>query len=149
MSRQVIKGQNLRLKLDGKYIAAATNATINLNVDTEEISTKDDGTVSGLLWKKQEAVSASWDFSAEALYIIDAAETGITPEDIIDMIGTEVSVEFENASGSENRTRVALIRTGRAVITSASISAANKSNATVSINGQGVGELTKTAPESI
>lgn len=148
MSRQIIKGQNLRIMLGGKYIAACTNATLNINVDTEEVSTKDDGTVSGLLWKRQEATAAGWDFSAEALYIVDSSETGLTPDVMFDMIGTEVSVEFVNASGTQNRTQISLIRKGRAIITSMSISAQNKANGTISMNGTGCGELEAESQES-
>lgn len=143
----MIKGQNLRIKLDGKYIAASTNASINLTADTEEVTTKDDGTQDGLLWKKQEAVLASWDLSADAVYVVDEEETGITADAAMDLIGKEVTVVFEQVNGAHNRDTVAEIRSGKAIVTSVNISAQNRSNGTFSIQAQGNGPL-ESATES-
>ena len=61
-----IKGQNLRLFLGGKCVAAATNATFHIAAQMGDCTTKD----SEGDWTEQEPVGMSWDAQSESLVII-------------------------------------------------------------------------------
>ena len=58
-----IKGQNLRLFLGGKCVAAATSCTLHVAANVEDCSTKD--TVGG--WTENTVVGFSWDAACDAL----------------------------------------------------------------------------------
>lgn len=133
-----IKGQNLRISLGGKIVAAATSCSIHYAAQLEDSSTKDDTND----WSNQECTGKSWDGSADALVVIDASETGLKAFDTLALLGTKVSVSFEHTSGEKNRVVSGVIYSGEAIINDVSISAGNRQNATYSIQFTGVGELT-------
>jgi hypothetical protein len=88
----VIKGQNLRITIGGKYIAFATSCTVHIAANLEESSTKDD--TNG--WQKQDITGLSWDISTDALYSVDTDATGVNGVDALDLILAQqpVTVEF-------------------------------------------------------
>lgn len=67
-----IKGQNLRVLVEDKCVAAATNCQVHIAVQLAETSTKDtEGS-----WQEQEPVDKAWDGSVDALVtdgVYDAA----------------------------------------------------------------------------
>lgn len=61
---QIIRGVDLMLFVDGKSIASATNHTLTISSDTEDINTKDTGFG---LWTTTQIKSMSWTVSSENL----------------------------------------------------------------------------------
>lgn len=78
----VIKGQNLRISIGGKFIVFATSCTLHVSAKLEDSSTKD----STGDWDEQEITGMSWDISTDALYSVDKDTNGVNGEDAIDMI---------------------------------------------------------------
>ena len=136
-----IRGQYLRLKLGDKYLAFSRTCTIHLSASVEESSTKD---TTGEA-QDQDVVSTAWDFSASGLFSLAADANAKNGENLLDLIGTTVSVEFVNTEGDENREVVSGSpkRTGTAIITDVSIEAPNRQDTTYSIQGVGKGALTR------
>lgn len=137
-----IKGQNLRIKLDGKYVAMATSCTLHVSVNLEESSTKD--STNG--WQENEITGMSWDISVDSLYAVgDDDTTGIGGEASLDLIlaQKEVTVEFERTSGAQNRVAVTggKVYTGKAFVNDISIQAQNRQNTTYTLQATGNGEL--------
>lgn len=140
-----IKGQNLRLLVGGKYIAAATSCTLHVSMNLEDSSTKD----STGDWQEQEITGKSWDISTDALYTVpDSGETdtnGASAEDVLDLVlaAGEVEIEFQRTSGDKNRVPVtgAKIYTGKALANDISIKADNRQNGTYTLQAQGNGPL--------
>jgi len=139
---EVIKGQNLRLKLGEKYVAFATSCAVHVSMSLESSSTKDstDG-----IWQEQEIVSAAWDISTSALYSVDADATGINAENALDMVLAmqKVKVEFTGTSGENNRTAGGTKYSGYVWLNDHSITATNRQNGTYSLQAQGTGPLKK------
>lgn len=68
-----IKGQNLRLLMDGRCVAASTNCNLHITAQTQENSTKDDTGE----WAHYGIVGNNWDASVDALITSDfAIESG-------------------------------------------------------------------------
>ena len=140
-----IKGQNLRLLVGGKYIAAATSCTLHVSMKLEDSSTKD----STDDWQEQEITGKSWDISTEALYTVpgtsEADANGSSAEDILDLIlaAKEVEIEFQRTAGEKNRVPVdaAKVYSGKALPNDISIKASNRQNGTFTFQAQGNGPL--------
>lgn len=136
-----IKGQNLRIKLGGKYIAMATSCTVHVSGNLEDSSTKD----STGDWQEQELTGLSWDISCDALYSVDTDTTGANGEDALDMILAKqaVEVEFERTAGEKNRVAQSggKVYKGNAIVNDISIQAQNRQNTTYTIQAQGTGPL--------
>lgn len=139
----VIKGQNLRITIGGKYIAFATTCTIHLAAQLEESSSKD--STNG--FQEQSVTGMSWDISADALYSVDTDATGVNGVDALDLILAQqrVLVEFVQTTGAKNREDVggSVTYSGYAYVNDISISAANRTNTSFSIQCTGDGVLTK------
>lgn len=141
----VIKGQNLRITIGGKYIAFATSCTVHIAANLEESSTKDD--TNG--WQKQDITGLSWDISTDALYSVDTDATGVNGVDALDLILAQqpVTVEFTQTSGEKNRVKPAgaVVYSGQAIVNDINVTAANRTNTTYSLQAQGNGALTKSS----
>lgn len=141
----VIKGQNLRITIGGKYIAFATTCTVHVAAQLEESSTKD--STNG--WQQQDATGLSWDVSTDALYSVDADASGINGVDALDLILAQqpVTIEFTQASGEKNRVAPtgAVVYSGQAIVNDISVTAANRANTTYSLQASGNGALTKSS----
>lgn len=136
-----IKGQNLRVFVGGKCIAAATSCTVHMAAQTEDASTKD----STGDWAENEVTGKSWDMSTDALVCLTDPESaqGKSTVDILGLIGTTVAVTFDKTEGTNNRTATTstIKKTGNAIITDISITAANRQNATYTVQFTGTGAL--------
>lgn len=62
-----MKGQNLRIFIDGKVVGAARNLTFELTADTQDISTKD----SPDDWAEYEVTNKSWSANVDALVRVE------------------------------------------------------------------------------
>lgn len=138
----VIKGQNLRLKIAGKFVGFATSCTVHVSASLEDSSTKDS---SDGIFQEQELTGLAWDLSADALYSVDTDATGINAEGALDAIlaRQKVDVEFTGTVGTNNRQATGHKYTGQAWINDISINAANRQNASYSLQAQGTGPLSK------
>lgn len=138
------KGQNLRLfiQTDGgelKCIAAATDCSYNIDAQLEEITSKD----STNDWQEQDCTGKSWGCSANALVVIDDAETALTAFDLANMVGTKVTAKLQETNGEKNRSAVSggKTLTGTGIISAWSLQSNNRANATYSVNIAGSGPL--------
>lgn len=138
----VIKGQHLRIVLNGLYVAYSTACTVHMSANLEDSSTKD--TTDGL-WTVQDLTGMSWDISCDALYSVDADPTGANGENALDMVlaKQKVLVEFQGASGESNRVAQGNKYSGYAWINDISINATNRQNTSYSLQASGTGELKK------
>ena len=138
----VIKGQNLRLKIAGKFVGFATSCTVHVSASLEDSSTKDS---SDGIFQEQQLTGLAWDISTDALYSVDTDATGINAEGALDAIlaRQKVEIEFTSTVGTNNRQATGHKYTGQAWINDISINAANRQNASYSLQAQGTGPLTK------
>lgn len=135
-----IKGQNLRIFIGEKCIAAATSCNIHIGTSLEDASTKD----STSDWDEEDLTGKSWDGSSDALVVIDPEDAdGLQAFDAASMIGTIVSVKFCQTEGEKNRSKVISGKelSGSARITDFSLTAGKKANATYSVQFKGYGPL--------
>jgi len=136
-----IKGQNLRIFVAGKCIAAATSCTLNITAQTEDSSTKD----STGDWAENEVIGKSWEVQTESLVVATdpAAASGKSTVDLISLVGTQVALTFDQTSGTNNRTAAGgtLAHSGNALLTNISITAANRQKGTLSCTFTGNGAL--------
>lgn len=144
----IYKGQNLRLKIGGKYVAYATDCTLHVGIQLENSSTKDSDNG---MWTNQEITGKSWDISTSALYSVEEDATGLNAENVLDMVlaGQRAWVEFVVTTGEKNRTEVQSSNKycGWVWLNDNSITATNRANATYSLQAQGDGALTKNADQ--
>ena len=98
----VIKGQNLRITIGGKYVAFATSCTVHVSATLEDSSTKDS---SDGIFQEQQLTGLAWDISTDALYSVDTDATGINAEGALDAIlaRQKVNIEFTGTVGTNNR----------------------------------------------
>ena len=134
-----IKGQNLRVFIDGKPTALSTNCVVNVTLNTESGDTKD--TTGSAAYP--EVTGGSWNITFEQLYksTDDAAQTFLTLKAIIASMQAK-PVVFDKAAGAENRVQqgAAYKMTGNAYLSQLTFTATNRQNATIS------GTLTGTGP---
>lgn len=138
----VIKGQNLRITIGGKYVAFATSCTVHVSATLEDSSTKDS---SDGIFQEQELTGLAWDISTDALYSVDVDASGINAEGALDAILSrqKVNIEFVGTTGTHNRQATGNKYTGQAWINDVSVNAANRQNASYSLQAQGTGALVK------
>lgn len=141
------KGQHLRIKVAGKFIAFAQDCTVHVANQTEDSSTKD--TTDGM-WAENEITGKSWDISANALYSVDEDATGMNAEDALDvaLANAAVQVDFVMTAGEKNRTASGVKYSGNAIVNDISVNAPNRQNANYSISLTGSGAFTKSGAAS-
>lgn len=140
-----IKGQNLRVLVGtggtNYCIAMATSCQLHLGTSLEDSSTKD----STGDWQEQEVVGLSWDASTDSLVTIDTDATGKVSTDLFTyMINkTLLTLVFDVTNSTKNRTPTnsSLKKTGTCYISDIQITAANRTNSTMSVSFQGTGPL--------
>jgi predicted secreted protein len=139
----IIRGKNLMVFVGGKSVAYATSHSVDLSTNTTEVAHKDitgNGT-------ETVAITTAWTMSSDSLYSYDGAGTGVT--DLLTAWKSSTTLDlvfglggtFSSTGGwSIDSSETTL--TGKAIITSLSISADASDNATFSITFQGTGDLT-------
>lgn len=149
-----IKGQDLMIFLKGKSIALATNHTLEVNGDTIDCSTKDNG---GGEWASNEIGLLSWSVSSENLIgdphngygygDLFALMVQKEPVDIVfgvkTISGTSNGDYYEVPNGGWSNNTAKTYFKGEAYITSLSINAPNGEHATMSVSFTGRGPLKK------
>ena len=145
------KGQNFRVFIDDKCVAASKTCSFEESAELEDISTKD-STGSA---KQNSTKGKSWNGSADALVLNLNDSSALNFENLISKIikGTLVSVKFTETEGDQNRTIVSADKneitvSGKALINDLTIKSTVNEEITLAIKFMGYGPLTKTVMEA-
>ena len=138
----VIKGQNLRVMVEGKCVAMATNCTFHIAAQLGDTSTKD----SENDWQEQEVVGKSWDAQTDSLITLtDNGSNGELPQDLLSLIlnSTAVTLTFDTTAGTKNRVAQngAIKMSGTAFLVDLNFTAQNRANSQLSAKFTGTGAL--------
>ena len=125
-----IKGNDLEVYIGGTLVGKATSATLNINSNLLDASTKESAG-----WIAQCAGQKSWDVSSEML-VDFSLSYGVSELYTAFVAGTEVTLIFGEGTGAVAKFE------GSALVSSISINAANEELATVSASFNGTGSLT-------
>ena len=145
------KGQNFRLFIDEKCVAASKSCTFEESAELEDISTKD-STGSA---KEQSTKGTSWNGGCDVLVLNMGDSGAFTLTMFLNKIisGTLVNVKFTETNGDQNRTIVTaeegneITVTGKALINDVTVKATVNEEITLAIKFIGYGKLTKTVME--
>ena len=136
----ILKGQNFRILIYDttaakyKVVGLSTNATITLNTETDDATTKDDVAMAA----KPTVLSKSWQVSVDSLNVADAgamltAIKSMTPFTLLwDETGT---TDNQTAQGAD------FARTGEAYLTDVTFAWNDRENSTKSLQFSGSGPL--------
>ena len=130
----VIKGQNLRIFLNGHVLAAALNCSVDLQNVMKDVSNKD--SVGG--WVVNRVFSQNWSVQGECV-ISESVEYGEVLADLKNLVGTKVQVDFAVAGGDHNAELGDILVTGNAIVSDISITAQNRQRGTYQITLTGAG----------
>lgn len=122
-----VKGQNLRVFIGGKVVAAAQQCDMSLRLNVKTSSTKDDTDD----WGEATVVNLSWEVRTQGLVTIDPDRND--PTTLMDRIGQTVFVELAAANGNQNSEQGDLLLAGNAVISDVQITASNQDESTYSV----------------
>ena len=139
----IIKGQNMRVLVDGKCVAMSTNTTFHIQTEMSDTSTKD----STGDWQEQEVVGKSWDAQTDSLVTLeDNGVNGELPQALVQLIlnATAVTLVFDTTAGANNRVaqNSAIKMSGQAFLQDLNFNAANRQNSTLTAKFVGTGPLT-------
>lgn len=124
-----VKGQNLRIFVDGRAIGAALDCQLQLQLNVTPYSTKDDEGA----WTKNRVVSLQWSVTANAVLTdIDYVEA-IGVSDLADLIGQTVQVQLNTTNGEMNRESTGQLLAGDAIISDVQYTAQNRQRTTCQI----------------
>ena len=142
-----IKGQNLRVFLENDdedvlAIAAATSATVHIQMNFGDSTTKD----SEDDFQEQEPVGMAWDVQCEALVISPRGVNDDMADFRVDdlVVGQKYNLTFAKAGGDLNREIESgndVLLTGVAVLSDLAVNAPNRADSTYQATFTGVGEL--------
>ena len=124
-----VKGQNLRIFVDGRAIGAALECQLQLQLNVTPYSTKDDEGA----WTKNRVVSLQWSVTANAVVTdIDYVEAlGIS--DLADLIGQTVQVQLNTTNGEMNRESTGQLLAGDAIVSDIQYTAQNRQRTTCQV----------------
>lgn len=127
-----IKGQNLRLFMENgsgqmSAIAAAQQCQLNIRLEVQQSSTKDDTDD----FARNIALKLSWSMSANGVVTIDPDRND--PASLINRVGQTVRVELSTAGGDMNSDAVEQLLVGDAILNDVQIEATNEEESTYSI----------------
>lgn len=129
----IVKGQNLRVFIRGRAIAAALDCQLSVQLNTRQYSTKDDeGAFTQLM-----AVSLNWSLTANAAVTDNAELDAIGVSDIDELIGQNMQVQLSTASGGQNRTQGEILLAGEAILSDVQYTAQNRQRTTCQLTFTG------------
>ena len=124
-----VKGQNLRIFVDGRAIGAALECQLQLQLNVTPYSTKDDEGA----WTKNRVVSLQWSVTANAVVTdIDYVEA-IGVSELADLIGQTVQVQLNTTNGEMNRESTGQLLAGDAIISDIQYTAQNRQRTTCQV----------------
>ena len=131
----VIKGQNLRIFVNNRVLAMALSCDVNIQSVLKNISNKD--SVDG--WAVNVVTSLNWNVKAQVV-VCDDIDYGVTVDELKDMVGTAVQIDFATADGTHNADKGDSIVSGWAILTDVNITAEkrNRSLCDIQLTGKGV-----------
>ena len=132
-----VKGQNLRLFIDGYVLAAALSCELDVGLEVKQYSTKDDETD----FANNEAVGLTWSLRAQAV-VDDNVVSAIGADSIMDLIGHTVRSRLNTTSGTQNREEGDKMLTGTAILSDIQLTAQVDDVSTYSAKLTGTGDLT-------
>ena len=133
-----VKGQNLRIFLgngDSVPIAAALQCDLQIQLNVQERSTKDDE--GG--WVRNQAVSLSWNVKVNGAVTADPDRNDAAS--LMSRIGQTVYVRLALASGNQNSVMGDVILSGYAIMNDVQITAQNRQRGTYDISLTGCRDL--------
>ena len=138
-----IKGQNMRLMVDGKCLAMALTGSIHIASQLEDASTKD----STGDWQEQEVTGLSWDASSDAFVVLtDNGTNGEITTALMSLLinKTAVTLTWDTTAGTNNRIgqNSAIKCSGSAYLTDFKIDSTNRQSVKASCQFTGNGPLT-------
>lgn len=131
-----IKGQNLRVFVDGSVVAKATNCTITITGNTEDVSTKDDvGNATS-----ESVTSRSWQVQVETFDEVNIPTLIAAWKE-----STLFNLGWDQTSGDYNATtnKASFNRKGYGYLTDASFSFNDRAIISSNITFTGSGAITK------
>ena len=121
-----VKGQNLRIYVGSKAIAAALECQLQLQLNVATYSTKDDEDD----WVRNRVASLQWSVTANAA-VTDEEELGaIGVAELSDLIGQTVQAQLATASGDKNRDSGETMVAGDAIVSDIQYTAQNRQRTT-------------------
>lgn len=130
-----IKGQNLRIFVGGKTIAAALECSLSVQMNVQQQSTKDDDGD----FASQIVMSLQWSVS-----VTNAVTTEANRNDAATLegyIGQTVNVELAMAGGNLNSEKGDILLAGKAILSDVQITAENRRRGTCTIQLTGKKDL--------
>ena len=136
-----IKGQNLRVFVDGSVVAKATNCTITITGNTEDVSTKDDVDNA----TSESVTSRSWQVQVETFNEVNIPTLIAAWKE-----STLFTLGWDQTSGANNATtdKASFNRTGYGYLTDASFSFNDRAIISSNITFTGSGALTRVTSSS-
>lgn len=133
-----VKGQNLRIFVgngDATAIAAALTCTLEIQMNVQEKSTKDDECG----WARHHVASLNWNVKVNGAVTIDPDRND--PASLMDRIGQQVYVKLALASGDLNSDMGDMLVAGYAILNDVQITAQNRQRGTYDVTLTGCKNL--------
>ena len=124
-----VKGQNLRVYVGSRAIIAALDCQLNVQLNVQPYSTKDDEGS----WTKNRAVKLQWSVTANAAVTDEQELDAIGVSELADLIGQTVRVQLNTSEGEKNREATEHLLAGNAILSDVQTTAANRQRATAQI----------------
>jgi len=124
-----VKGQNLRIYVGTKAIAAALECQLQLQLNVATYSTKDDKDD----WVRNRVASLQWSVTANAVVTDDEEIDAIGAAALSDLIGQSVQVQLNTSSGEQNREIGEQLLAGEAILSDVQITAQNRQRTTCQV----------------
>lgn len=126
-----VKGQNLRVLLNSETIAAALSCTLNVQLNVQQVSSKDDEGD----FTRNLPMSLNWSVKSSAVVTTDTDRPNAPS--ITNMIGATVMISFSRVSTADNITEEATCYAGLAKISDVNITAQNRQRTTYEVTFTG------------
>lgn len=130
-----VKGQNLRIFIGGKAIAAALECQMHTKLNVQDFPTKDDEGA----WSSNVALNLSWDVSANGVVTLDDDRN--TAASLMDSIGQAVGIELAIAGGTLNSVKQDVMLAGTAIVSDVQVTAQNRQRSTFSVQLTGTANI--------
>lgn len=124
-----VKGQNLRIFLGSRAIAAALDCQLQLQLNVTPYSTKDDEGA----FTQNRVVSVQWSVTATAVVTDDVELDAIGAASLCDLVGQTVQLQLNTASGEKNREMQEQLLAGEAILSDVEITAQNRQRTTFQV----------------
>ena len=125
----IVKGQNLRLFVGSRAIAAALDCQLQVQLNVTPYSTKDDEGS----FTKNRVVSLQWSVTANAAVVDDVELDAIGAAELTDLVGQTVQVQLNTTNGEKNREGVEQLLAGEAIVSDVQYTAQNRQRSTYQV----------------